>query len=151
MRRIFDEGFAAGDASVVDELCSPSPVEHQFGLAATGEQAREHVKTAIRDVQCAFPDISFTIEDFAEHGDKIWVRIRARGTASGPFFGPPATSRSTSPCTISPASPTARSSSTAECPTASPCARRPGYLPGWRPDSVIAAPAYLPPTAHRPT
>ena len=35
MRRIFDEGFAAGDASVVDELCSPSLVEHQFGLAAT--------------------------------------------------------------------------------------------------------------------
>ena len=43
MRRIFDEGFAAGDASVVDELCSPSLVEHKFGLTATGEQAREHV------------------------------------------------------------------------------------------------------------
>ncbi len=87
MRRIFDEGFAAGDPSVVDELCSPCLVEHQFGLAATGEQAREHVRAAIRDVHSGFPDISFTIEDFAEHGDKIWVR--ARGTASGPFFGPP--------------------------------------------------------------
>jgi SnoaL-like polyketide cyclase len=54
-------------------------VEHQFGLAATGEQAREHVRAAIRDVLGAFPDISFTIEDFAEHGDKIWVRVQARG------------------------------------------------------------------------
>jgi predicted ester cyclase len=91
MRRIFAEGFATGDASVVDELCSPSLVEHQFGLAATGEQAREHVRAAIRDVHGAFPDISFTIEDFAEQGGKIWVRVRvrARGTASGPFFGPP--------------------------------------------------------------
>ena len=89
MRRMFDEGFAAGDASVVDELCSPGLVEHQFGLTATGEQAREHVRAAIRDVHGAFPDISYTIEDFAEHGDKIWVRVRARATATGPFFGPP--------------------------------------------------------------
>lgn len=89
MRRIFEEGFAAGDASVVDELCSPDLVEHQFGLAATGEQAREHVKAAIRDVHAAVPDISFAIEDSAEQDDKIWVRVRARGTATGPFFGPP--------------------------------------------------------------
>jgi hypothetical protein len=33
MRRIFDEGFATRNASVVDKLCSPSLVEHQFGLA----------------------------------------------------------------------------------------------------------------------
>lgn len=89
MRRIFEEGFATGDASVVDQLCSPDVVEHQFGLAATGEQAREHVKAAIRDVHAAVPDISFSIEDSAEQGDKIWVRVRARGTATGPFFGPP--------------------------------------------------------------
>jgi predicted ester cyclase len=89
MRRIFEEGFAAGDASVVDELFSPDLVEHQFGLAATGEQAREHVKAAIRDAHAAVPDISFAIEDSAEQDDKIWVRVRARGTATGPFFGPP--------------------------------------------------------------
>jgi predicted ester cyclase len=52
-----------------------------------GQQAREHVRAAIRDVHSTFPDISFTIEDFAGHGDKIWVPVRARGTASGPFFG----------------------------------------------------------------
>jgi len=53
-----------------------------------GGQARERVRAAIRDVHSTFPDISSTIEDFAEHGDKIWVPVRARGTASGPFFGP---------------------------------------------------------------
>jgi predicted ester cyclase len=89
MRRIFEEGFAAGGASVVDELCSPDLVEHQFGLAGTGAQAREHVKAAIRDVHRASPGMSFTIEDSVEQGDTIWVRVRARGTASGPFFGPP--------------------------------------------------------------
>jgi len=89
MRRIFEEGFAAGDASVVDELCSPDMVEHQFGLTGTGEQARENVRTAIRDVHAAFPDMSCTIEDYVEQGEMIWTRVRARGTATGAFFGPP--------------------------------------------------------------
>lgn len=89
MQRIFEEGFATGDDSVVDQLCSPDLVEHQFGLAGTGADAVQHVKDAIRAVHEAVPDISFLIEDSVEQGDTIWVRVRARGTASGPFFGPP--------------------------------------------------------------
>lgn len=89
MHRILDEGFALGDDSVVDELCSPDLVEHQFGLGGSGAEAIAHVKAAIRDVHGAVPDIAFTIEDSAEVGDTIWVRVHARGTATGPFFGPP--------------------------------------------------------------
>jgi predicted ester cyclase len=89
MRRIFEEGFATGDTAVVDELCAADLVEHQFGLAGAGPEAIQHVKEAIRDVHAATPDISFTIEDAVERGDTIWVRVRARGTATGPFFGPP--------------------------------------------------------------
>jgi len=89
MQRMFDEGFATGDGAVVDELCSPDLVEHQFGLSGAGADAIQHVKDAIRDVHGAFPDIAFTIEDAAESGDTIWVRVHAQGTASGPFFGPP--------------------------------------------------------------
>jgi predicted ester cyclase len=89
IRRIFDEGFATGDPGVVDELCSPDLVEHQFGLAGRGAVAVQHVKDAIRDVYAAVPDISFTIEDAVERDDTIWVRVRAQGTATGPFFGPP--------------------------------------------------------------
>ena len=89
LRRMFDEGFATGDASVVDELCAPDLIDHQFGLAGVGAEAIAHVKAAVQDVHSAVPDIAFTIEDFAEAGDVIWVRVRARGTATGPFFGPP--------------------------------------------------------------
>ena len=89
MRRMFDEGFATGDTAVVDELCDADLVEHQFGMAGVGAEAIQHVKDAIRQVHAATPDISFTIEDSVEHGDTIWVRVRARGTATGPFFGPP--------------------------------------------------------------
>src|SRR5215469_18140843 len=57
IRRIFEEGFVAGDASVVDQVCSPDLVEHQLGLAGTGAQARENLKAAIRDVHQAVPDM----------------------------------------------------------------------------------------------
>jgi predicted ester cyclase len=89
MRRMFDEGFATGGTAVVDELCAADLVEHQFGMAGVGADAIQHVKDAIRQVHAATPDMSFTIEDSVEHGDTIWVRARARGTATGPFFGPP--------------------------------------------------------------
>jgi predicted ester cyclase len=89
MQRMLDEGFATGNGSVVDELCSPDLVEHQFGLAGAPGEAVQHVKDAMRDVHGALPDVRFTIEDAAESGDTIWVRARVRGTATGPFFGPP--------------------------------------------------------------
>ena len=89
MRRIFDEGFATGDGAVLDEICAPDFVEHQFGLAGVGAAAIAHVKAAIADVHRAVPDMTFTIEDSVTHGDTVWVRVRARGTATGPFFGPP--------------------------------------------------------------
>lgn len=89
LRRIFDEGFSTGDGAVAAELCSPDLVEHQFGLAGSGAEAIAHLQAAMADVHTAVPDIRFTIEDSSTTGDTIWVRARGRGTATGPFFGPP--------------------------------------------------------------
>ena len=36
LERIFDEGFATGNDAIVDEICSPDLVEHQFGTAGQG-------------------------------------------------------------------------------------------------------------------
>jgi predicted ester cyclase len=88
MKRIFAEGFATGGTAVVDEVCSPDLIEHQFGMAGSEREAIEHVKQAIQEVHTAIPDLSFTIEDAVEDGDTIWVRVTVRGTATGPFFGP---------------------------------------------------------------
>lgn len=89
MHRMFDEGFSTGNDAIVDELCSPDLVEHQFGLAGVGAEAIAHVKAAIRDVHAAVPDMRFSIEDSVVEGDHVWVRVRGRGTNSGPFFGAP--------------------------------------------------------------
>jgi len=89
LRRMLDEGFATGNADVVDELCSPDLIEHQFGVSGTGAEAIAQVKAAIRQVHEVVPDMSYTVEDSAQSGDIVWIRVRGRGTATGPFFGPP--------------------------------------------------------------
>ena len=77
---------------VVDELCSPDLVEHQFGMAGRGAEALDHLREAMGQVHAAIPDIAFTVEDAVQSGDTLWARVTGRGTATGPFFGP--TSRS---------------------------------------------------------
>jgi predicted ester cyclase len=89
LERILYDGFAKGDAAIVDELCAPDLIEHQFGLAGRGDEAREHVKAAIRQVHELMPDIVYTLEDSVVVDDTVWARGRARGTATGSFFGPP--------------------------------------------------------------
>jgi len=89
LERILQEGFATGNDAIVDEVCAPDFVEHQFGLAGVGPLAIAHVKQAIREVHAMMPDIVYTVEDSVTVGDTVWARGRARGTATGPFFGPP--------------------------------------------------------------
>lgn len=86
---ILDEGFAGGDVSAADRYCAPNLVEHQFGLAGQGTAAIARLRGAIQDVHRAVPDLEYTIESVVEDGDVTWVRSTGRGTASGPFFGPP--------------------------------------------------------------
>jgi predicted ester cyclase len=88
VERILREGFAAGNDDVVDELFSPDIVEHQFGLAGSGAEAISKMKRAMLDVHRAMPDLAFTIEDWAERGDVVWVRAEGTGTNTGPFMGP---------------------------------------------------------------
>ena len=88
IERMLVEGFATGNTAIVDELCAPDLVEHQFGLSGTGQEAIDKVKRGIADVFRAMPDIRFTIGDWAEHGDTVWIRAEATGTQTGPFVGP---------------------------------------------------------------
>lgn len=89
LERILHDGFATGNEAIVDELCAPDLVEHQFGLAGHGEQARAQVKAAIRQVHEMMPDIAYTLENSVVVGELVWAHGRARGTATGAFFGPP--------------------------------------------------------------
>ncbi|QNE21951.1 ester cyclase [Kribbella qitaiheensis] len=89
LERILQEGFGTGNDAIVDEVCAPDLIEHQFGLAGVGAVAIAQVKKAIREVHAMMPDVVYTVEDSVIQGDTVWVRGRARGTATGAFFGPP--------------------------------------------------------------
>jgi predicted ester cyclase len=86
-RRAIDEGWNQGNLEAIDELFAPDFVEHQAGIAP----GRDGVKASIQILRTAFPDLHLTVEDVIAEGDKVWLRLAATGTHSGPFMGSAAT------------------------------------------------------------
>lgn len=89
VERMLHEGFEAGNGDIVDELCAPDMIEHQFGLSGVGPTAIEKLRRGIRDVHAAFSDLRFTVAGIAQSGDTVWMRAEVTGTHAGPFIGPP--------------------------------------------------------------
>jgi predicted ester cyclase len=89
-RRLIERGFNEGDLAGLEEVVAQDFVEHQFGA----ESGVEGLKGLIRELRTAFPDLRMTIEDSVVSGDKVWVRLRCRGTHRGPLMGIPPTGRS---------------------------------------------------------
>jgi predicted ester cyclase len=84
-RQVIAEAFNKGNYAVLQDHFNPSFVEHQFGLHPT----IEGLQADIQYLRTAFPDLTLTIEDMVADGDKLWVRMTARGTNNGGFMGPP--------------------------------------------------------------
>lgn len=84
-RRVIDEAFNQGNYDVLRTFFHPDFVEHQFGLHATIEGMQGDIQFLRR----AFPDFHLTIEETVAAGDKVWLRMTARGTNRGGFMGPP--------------------------------------------------------------
>ncbi len=88
--RLLMAGFGGGDMSVLDEVVSENLVEHQLGLP----RGREGLKSVVRALRQAFPDLKYSVLQLAEDGDKVWGHFRARGTHLGPFMGSAPTGKS---------------------------------------------------------
>lgn len=84
VRLVIDEGFNKGNTDILDELYAPGFAEHQFGM----KPSLESLKGDIRFLRNAFPDLHLTIDDSVVDGDKVWIRMTARGTNLGGFMGP---------------------------------------------------------------
>jgi len=83
--RVIEDAFNKENYKVLPELYRDDFVEHQFGLHPT----IDGLKGDIQYLHQAFPDFNLTIEDIVADGDKVWVRMIARGTNRGGFMGPP--------------------------------------------------------------
>ena len=85
MRRIIVEGFGEGKLDVFDELFAPDFREHQV---VTGlPPGVEGLKARVRGLHAVMPDLTYTVQDMAAVGDKVWSYFVARGTHQGEFFG----------------------------------------------------------------
>ena len=79
VRRVYEQGFNEGDASVFDELYAPgfrhhNKTIHDVSSGGAGE------KESMRRFRDAIPDVRFTIEDQIAEGDRVANRLTIRGT-----------------------------------------------------------------------
>jgi steroid delta-isomerase-like uncharacterized protein len=91
--RIPLEVFNKGNLTAADEAMAADYIEHALvppglppGLAG--------FKLFVSAFRAAFPDFQYTVDDVIAEGDKVVVRLTARGTQQGEFAGLPASGNS---------------------------------------------------------
>ncbi|MFN2198422.1 MAG: ester cyclase [Anaerolineales bacterium] len=84
-REVIEQAFNQGNYAILRKYFIPDFLEHQFGLHATIEGMQGDIEYLRR----AFPDFHLAIEELTADGDKVWIRMTARGTNKGGFMGPP--------------------------------------------------------------
>jgi steroid delta-isomerase-like uncharacterized protein len=90
-RRFLEEVMNRGNVAVIDELSSPSFVDH---TAPPGVPAgNDGFKAFVTMFRGAFPDLHYTIDDEIVEGDRVVQRATARGTMKGDFQGMPASGK----------------------------------------------------------
>jgi predicted ester cyclase len=92
VRRLIKEVFNRGNLEVADEIISPRCVEHQRldHEFPPGSQSAKSISSSLRSM---FSDFSLSIEDIVARDDKVWLRMKGKGTNTGQVMGHPATGK----------------------------------------------------------
>ena len=90
VRRYFEAIDRTTDENMLDEFLSPDFVDHTPSPGCSPDL--EGMKGAYRMFAHGSPG-THSIEDMIAEGDKVVVRVSARGTHSGELFGIPASGR----------------------------------------------------------
>jgi steroid delta-isomerase-like uncharacterized protein len=85
IRAHYDSTANGYKPSVIDRQVAADFVDHDCPDSA----GPEGVKTQVRALRAAFPDLAVTIEDVVAEGDLVAVRGTWRGTHQGAFRGVP--------------------------------------------------------------
>lgn len=90
IRRGIEEVWNRKNVAVVEEIASADYVSHDPAMTTHG---LEQYKQLLAMYFAAFPDLHITIEDMIAEGDRVVLRLTARGTHRGPFMGIPPTGK----------------------------------------------------------
>jgi predicted ester cyclase len=82
--RLFVEGWAKLDASVLEECVSAQYNRHHSGAVSGGQF---DAKRALEQVAVGIPDLKVSVELILGEGDLIAVRSTTTGTHSGRYLG----------------------------------------------------------------
>jgi predicted ester cyclase len=88
VRKLYEDGWGKGNLSLIDEVFAAQHVLHWNELV-TSQQHRtaDEVKAIVTEYKSAFPDLTVTIDDMVEEGDKVVVQVTFAGTHLGTYQG----------------------------------------------------------------
>lgn len=81
----FYRAFTEQNVDLVDDVLAPD--WQDIPLAPGQVAGPEGIKTIIRSVAQAFPDVKITLHDMVQEPGRIGVRAEISGTHRGPLFG----------------------------------------------------------------
>ena len=83
-RRFIQDVMVKGSGAAVDEIVADDFTPRSWGKMPPG---KDSLKQAQQRVLKGLSDVSMTIEDVIAEGDKVVVRLTAKGTHTGEFMG----------------------------------------------------------------
>lgn len=92
VRRLYDEGFNAGDLGVVDQLVSPDVVTHN-PIILDAPSGPDSIRGGIEMLRRSFPDLHVEVIDLIAEGDRVAAFLRMSGTNTGDYRRGGATNR----------------------------------------------------------
>lgn len=84
--------FNTGDLAGVEALIAPNVIDHQQ-IPGIDAQGLEGFKFLVNMMHEAYPDMTSSLDDLLDSGDKVVARSTMRGTNTGPLMGMPPTGK----------------------------------------------------------
>ena len=92
VRRLYEQGFNAGNLDVVDALVAPDVVTHN-PLILDAPAGPASIRTGIEMLRRSFPDLHVDVLDLIAEGDRVAAFLAISGTNTGDYRRGGATGR----------------------------------------------------------
>jgi predicted ester cyclase len=92
VRRLYEEGFNAGNLDVVDQLVSPDVVTHN-PLILDAPTGPDSIRGGTAMLRQSFPDLHVEVLDLMAEGDRVAAFLLVSGTNTGAYRRGGATNR----------------------------------------------------------